>query len=115
MKAGSVLVNTARGAIVDEQALIDVLRTGPLAAAGLDVFAEEPLPADHPLRVAAQRRTHPACGLDRGGGVDRVRRDRGPAGRPTTWPVTWIPMTCSTRESLPGPDALGGLRRAVQS
>ncbi len=50
MKPGSVLVNTARGAVVDEDALVDVLRTGPLAAAGLDVFSEEPLPADHPLR-----------------------------------------------------------------
>jgi phosphoglycerate dehydrogenase-like enzyme len=50
MKRGAVLVNTARGAIVDEDALVDVLRTGPVAAAGLDVFSEEPLPADHPLR-----------------------------------------------------------------
>ncbi len=50
MKPGSVLVNTARGAVVDEDALVDVLRTGPLAAAGLDVFADEPLLADHPLR-----------------------------------------------------------------
>lgn len=51
MKPRSVLVNTARGAIVDENALVETLRDGPLAAAGLDVFTEEPLPAESPLRT----------------------------------------------------------------
>lgn len=50
MKPRSVLVNTARGAIIEEEALVEALRCGPLAAAGLDVFAEEPLPATSPLR-----------------------------------------------------------------
>jgi phosphoglycerate dehydrogenase-like enzyme len=49
MKRDAVLVNTSRGAIVDEDALIDALRAGELAAAGLDVFAVEPIPPDHPL------------------------------------------------------------------
>ncbi|MHC3472585.1 phosphoglycerate dehydrogenase [Streptomyces sp. 7R007] len=50
MKPSAVLVNTSRGAIVDEQALADAVRTGEIAAAALDVVNEEPLAADSPLR-----------------------------------------------------------------
>jgi phosphoglycerate dehydrogenase-like enzyme len=49
MKTGSYLINTSRGEIIDENALIEVLNSGHLAGAGLDVLAEEPPPADHPL------------------------------------------------------------------
>lgn len=49
VKPGAVLINTSRGGVVDEEALVETLRDGPLAAAGLDVFTEEPLPTDHPL------------------------------------------------------------------
>lgn len=50
MKPTAILVNAARGAIVDEVALIDALLTGKIAGAGLDVYSQEPLPAEHPLR-----------------------------------------------------------------
>ena len=49
MKAGAILINTARGGLVHEGHLLDALRTGHLAAAGLDVYAAEPPPALHPL------------------------------------------------------------------
>ncbi len=50
MRPSSILVNTSRGPIVDERALLQALKTRKLSAAGLDVFDQEPLPVDHPLR-----------------------------------------------------------------
>ncbi len=62
MKHTAFLVNTSRGPIVNEQALLDALREDCIAGAGLDVFDQEPLPADHPLRTAPRTVLTPHLG-----------------------------------------------------
>lgn len=49
MKSSAIVINTSRGGLIDEAALIDALRTGRIRGAGLDVYDQEPLPAGHPL------------------------------------------------------------------
>jgi phosphoglycerate dehydrogenase-like enzyme len=62
MKHTAVLINTSRGPIVEQQALLDALHDGTIGGAGLDVFDEEPLPKDHPLRSAPRTVLTPHLG-----------------------------------------------------
>jgi phosphoglycerate dehydrogenase-like enzyme len=62
MKPGAILINAARGPIVDEEALASALRDGVLGGAGLDVYATEPLAADSPLRGFDNVFLSPHCG-----------------------------------------------------
>jgi phosphoglycerate dehydrogenase-like enzyme len=72
MKPTAYLVNTARSGLLDERVLIDVLRARRIAGAALDVFDEEPLPADHPLRSLPNTVVTPHIG---GVTLDRYRDD----------------------------------------
>jgi phosphoglycerate dehydrogenase-like enzyme len=68
MKPTALLVNTSRGPIVDEAALLDALHAGTIGGAGLDVFDAEPLPPDHPLRRAPNTVLTPHVGYVTDGG-----------------------------------------------
>ena len=62
MKPTAILVNTSRGPIIDTAALIDVLRTGGIAGAGIDVYDDEPVAPDHPMRTCPRTVLTPHLG-----------------------------------------------------
>ncbi len=74
MKAGAILINTARGELIDEAALLAALAGGRLRGAGLDVFSQQPLPADHPLRKHAGVVLSPFNGWNTSDASERMLR-----------------------------------------
>ncbi len=75
MKKGSVLLNVARGGVIDEPALAQALAEGHLAGAALDVYAEEPLSEDSPLRAAPNLVMTPHLGASTGEAQERVAEE----------------------------------------
>ena len=70
MKAGALLLNGARGAVVDMDALVDALNSGHIGGAGIDVYEEEPTPPDYPLFACEQVVLTPHCADMTPEGVD---------------------------------------------
>jgi len=75
MKPDAILVNTSRGPIVDEDALLAALHAGTIGGAALDVYATEPLPRDHPLREAPRTLLTPHLGYVSTGTYEVFYRD----------------------------------------
>lgn len=105
MKPSAFLINTARGALVDEVALIEALRSGRIAGAGLDVFEGEPLPPESPLRSLENVVLTPHTG---GLSVESVRKVRVEVGKAAAavlsgrWPkYVANPAVCERLELAP--------------
>jgi D-3-phosphoglycerate dehydrogenase len=74
LKPGCVLINTARGGLVDEQALVEALQTGKLGGALLDVYQCAPLPPDHPIRQCRNVILTPHVAFYSEGALNELRR-----------------------------------------
>lgn len=74
MKATACIVNTSRGGLIDQDALIEALQNGTIAAAGLDVYEKEPLAADHPIRQVENAILTPHMAWYSNQGTERMRR-----------------------------------------
>jgi D-3-phosphoglycerate dehydrogenase len=75
LKPGCIIINTSRGAVIDEPALAAALEAGTIAGAGLDVFEKEPLPADHPLCTAPNALLTPHISSNTAESLDRMAVD----------------------------------------
>jgi D-3-phosphoglycerate dehydrogenase len=103
MKPSAMLINTARGPLVDEEALVEALRSGRIAAAGLDVFEEEPLPAGSPvLGLTNVVLTGHTAGMSEAS-VRRVKTEVGQAAAAVLsgrWPKSVVNPTVQPRVGL---------------
>ncbi len=119
MKPGALFINTARGAHVQEAALIRALREGWIGGAALDVFAEEPLPKDHPLRSAPNLVLSPHQASNARETGERISRAAAQAivdlkhGRAPQWTVNPEVFDSAALRASLGASGCGGSRRRL--